>query len=263
MAPAPSWRALALPAEHGAWGFLLEPILLALLVAPSPAGAVLALATLLAFLARHPLKLALADRQRRTRQPRTAQAERVAAAYGVAAAALLAAAWALSSRPFWPFLAAAAPLGLVQLAYDARLKGRSMVPELAGAVALGGVAPAMVRAAGWEPMPALALWGVLALRAVPAILYIRARLRLERGLPAAAWTSLAGHLAALGFAIVLALLSRGPWLAVVAFSILLLRALLGVSPLRDRVRPQVLGFRELGYGALTTALLAVGYSLGL
>ncbi len=63
-------RSVALPVEHGGWGLLLEPIALGLLVAPSLAGFCLSVAAAGAFLARHPLKLVMADRQRRRRLPR-------------------------------------------------------------------------------------------------------------------------------------------------------------------------------------------------
>ena len=51
------WKAVALPAEHGGWGFLTEPVVLGLVLAPSAAGLCLALAALAAFLTRHPLRL--------------------------------------------------------------------------------------------------------------------------------------------------------------------------------------------------------------
>jgi hypothetical protein len=62
--PRPAWRAIALPDEHGGWGLTAEPVLLGLLVAPSWAGAALAVAAFLAFLVRTPLKLVLVDRWR-------------------------------------------------------------------------------------------------------------------------------------------------------------------------------------------------------
>jgi hypothetical protein len=34
----------------------------------------------------------------------------------------------------------------------------------------------------------------------------------------------------------------------------------GLSPWRRRVRPQVVGFTELGYGVATTLLIVVGYA---
>ena len=36
----------------------------------------------------------------------------------------------------------------------------------------------------------------------------------------------------------------------------------GLSRWRRPVRPQVLGFQELGYGLLTLVLLVIGYRLG-
>jgi len=57
-----SWRTVVLPREHGGWSLIAEPALLGLLVAPSWAGVALALAGLVAFLARQPLRLFLVDR---------------------------------------------------------------------------------------------------------------------------------------------------------------------------------------------------------
>ena len=57
----PVWRTVAIPSEHGGWGLTLEPALLGLLVAWSGAGVCLALAALVGFLARTPLKLAMVD----------------------------------------------------------------------------------------------------------------------------------------------------------------------------------------------------------
>ena len=56
--------------------------------------------------------------------------------------------------------------------------------------------------------------------------------------------------------------ARAPWLASAAFLVLLARAAWGLSPWRARVRPQALGYQELGYGVLTLVLLAVGYRVG-
>ena len=53
-----------------------------------------------------------------------------------------------------------------------------------------------------------------------------------------------------------------PWLAPVVFLVLLLRSGWGLSRWRRPVRPQVLGFQELGYGLLTLVLLVIGYRLG-
>lgn len=255
-------RSVALPVEHGGWGFLLEPVVLGLLVAPSGAGCAFGLAALGAFLARHPLKLALLDRGKGLRTARTIAAGRLAVLYGASALlALLAAAALGGPRPLFPLLAAA-PLGLVPLAYDARNRSRSLPPELSGPVALGSFAAAIALAQGWALAPALALWALLAARAVAAVLYVRARLRLDRGQRPSLLPAWASHLAAVGLAAAFVRAGWAPALAVLALVVLFVRAAHGLSPWHRPVRPQVVGFLEVGFGLLTVLLLAVGYRFG-
>jgi hypothetical protein len=257
-----SVRSVALPVEHGGWGLLAEPLLVGLALAPSRAGLGFTVAAVGAFLARHPLKLVLADRRRGARYPRTAVAEKVAAAYG--ALALTGAAVALRFAPpaaWWPLLAAA-PLGAVQLWYDARHQGRRLAPELLGGAALGSTAAALALAGGWPAVVAAALWALMALKAATSVLYVRARLRLDRGQPAGAGTALAAHAGALCGAAALAWRGAAPMLSVLAFATLLFRALRGLSARRRPLRPRDLGFRELFYGLLTAGLIAAGCLTG-
>jgi YwiC-like protein len=255
-----SLKAVALPVEHGGWGMLAEPLVMGLVLGPTLAGAGLTVAALGAFLVRHPLKLALSDWRRGTRYPRTVLATKVAAAYAAAALAGLAlAVWRAPAVAWLPVLAAA-PLALLQLWYDARLQGRQLLPELLGGVALGASASALMLAGGWSMAPALAAWALLAAKAVASVVYIRARLRLDRDQPAARAPGLAAHAAALGAAVALALLGWAPWLGAIAFAVLLARAAHGLSPWHRRVRPQAVGFMELGFGVLTALSLALGYA---
>jgi hypothetical protein len=257
---AASLKAIALPVEHGGWGMLAEPLVMGLVLAPTLAGLGLAVAALGAFLARHPLKLALSDWRRRTRYPRTVMAAKVAAAYGsIALIGLALAVWRAPAAAWLPVLLAA-PLGLAQLWYDARLQGRQLLPELLGGIALGAGASALMLAGGWEMAPALAAWALLAAKAMASVVYIRSRLRRDRDQPASRWPGLLAHLAALGLAVALARLGWGPWLGVGAFTVLLARAVHGLSPWHRRVRPQVVGFTELAYGILTALLLCAGYA---
>src|SRR5205823_2810814 len=145
---ATSLRSVALPVEHGGWGMLVEPLAIGLMLAPTMAGLGLALAALGAFLMRHPLKLTLLDRRRDARTPRTVLAGKVAGIYGAAALAGLAMVLAQAPAVTFVPLALAAPLGLVQLWYDARLQGRHLLPELLGSVSLGASATALMLAGG-------------------------------------------------------------------------------------------------------------------
>jgi hypothetical protein len=256
------WKAVAFPAEHGGWGFLAEPVILGLVLAPSAAGACLALAALAGFLARHPLRLLLIDRRKGARYARTVLAERALAGYAVLALLLLAAALTLAPPHVWLPLAVAVPIGLVAVAFDAAGRSREALPEAAGAVALGASATAIALAGGAAAGPAWGAWALLALRAALSVLYVRARIRLDRGLAAGPRSVVAGHAAALAAAAGLAHSGGAPWLAVVAFTALLGRAAWGLSSWHQPIRPQSLGFQELGYGLLTLTLLAVGYRVG-
>ena len=253
---------MAVPAEHGGWSFVAEPAILGLALAPSAAGAALALAALAGFLARHPLRLLLIDRRKGVRYPRTALAERVLAGYAGTASLLLVLAFAQSPSPFWPPLLVAAPIGLFALAYDATGRSREALPEAAGAVALGASATAIALAGGAPAAFAWGAWALLALRAVTSVLYVRARLRLDRGRAAGPAAVHVGHAAAFGAATGLAAAGWAPWLAPVVFFVLLARSGWGLSSGRCPIRPQVLGLQEVGYGLLTLVLLALGYRAG-
>jgi hypothetical protein len=256
-------KAVALPIEHGGWGLLVEPIVLGLVIAPSAAGLSLGGAALAAFLARHPLRLVLMDRRKGARHPRTVLAERFVVLYGALALALVALALPLAQAPFWPALALGTVPALVTLGFDLRGRSREALAETAGGAALGASASAIALAGGAAAGVAFGAWALVVLRGVTAVLYVRARLRLDRGLPAAIPSTLASHAVAVVGAVLLAAGGWGPWLGVAALVLLLLRAAAGLSSWRPRLRPQALGYREMGWGFGTLALIAVGYRLGL
>ncbi len=254
-------RSIALPAEHGSWGLVLEPIVLGLLVAPSWPGLAIGLGAFAVFLTRRPFKVLLAAGADARSSGRRVIAARFLAGYAVVAAAcFLAAAGSGGLRPFVPLLATS-PLVLLFLAYDVRKQSRSWQPEVAGAVVFAAVTAAIARAGGWLLGPALALSAALALRAIPAVLYVRARIRLERGREAGAAGPVAAHVAAV---LAVAWLCRAallPWPAVLPFVMLLGRAAVGLSGLRQPVTTTRLGFTEMAYGALTVLCIAAGYRL--
>lgn len=251
-------RAVALPTEHGGWGFLLEPILLGLLVAPSWGAVALAVAATATFLARQPLKVVLTDQRRGLETVRTGLARQVAWGYALAAAAGGALALMLAGPRFLLPLGLAIPFGLIFIYFDLTKPGRTLQAELAAPVALGAVAAAMGMMDGWALLPAVALWTLLTLRAVPSILYVRARLRLDRGRDAAVGGALAAHSVALVAAGGLAWLGLLPWSAAVAMTVLLLRAAVMLASFRPMVAVKTIGFMELGLGILVVVLVAWG-----
>jgi hypothetical protein len=168
--------AVAMPTEHGGWGLTLEPVLLGLLIAPSWSGVALGAAALVAFVARTPMKVALVDRWRHRRLPRTVLAERVAAVELTLLAGLVAVAFATAHDAFWIPIVIALPLVVVELWFDMRSRSRRLLPELAGAIGIGGVAAAIVLADGGEHALAAALWCIVAARAISSIPFVRLQL---------------------------------------------------------------------------------------
>jgi hypothetical protein len=253
-----SLRRVVVPAEHGSWAFLGEPILLGLLVAPSAAGCLLASAALAGFLARRPLRIVVSDRRSKERFPRTAVAERAFLFFALVGTAALAGAFCLARGPVLVALAAAAPLGAVALGLDLDRRSREAAAEVTAALALGSVSTAIALAAGWPAAPAFALWGVMAARGVPAIAYVRARLRLDKGSPAQVAAAVTLQLLAAAGVAALAAAGLVPWLAVAALALLGARAAYGLSPRRPRLTVPQLGLSEIGFGLMTVLSVWLG-----
>lgn len=246
-------RPLLIPSEHGAWALLLEPVALAMIVAPSVAGDAVVLSVLAAFLARHPLRLAMIDLLRGKRYARTIACSQLAAAFAVASVLALVAAVRLSGAAMLLPFAIALPLAAWQFIHDVRGGSRALVPEIAGAAAMGATAASIALAAGQPLALAMSLWCLTLLRSIPAIVFVRAALGRNRRTGA-----LVLHVFALAVAFGLWRLELVPAAAVAAMALLLARA----GTVDTEPQPaRRLGIHELGYGAATTLLAALGYRL--
>ncbi|MCC6904434.1 MAG: YwiC-like family protein [Anaerolineae bacterium] len=262
-APSVNLRSVALPTEHGGWSFLLEPVVLGLVLAPTWPGLLLGIAALLAFLAHQPLRLAFKDRFRGQRLPRTPYAERFAAGYllgaGVAFTASVLLAWQNGSLLFLLPLGLAVPLAAAQVWLNSRTRSRDLLAELAGASALGLLPVSLALLGGWSLLPASALWGLVLARGLPAILYVRARLQVERGKPVDQRLPAFAHLTAIVGAVGLAFAGLVGWTAIAATILLAVRSTIGLSKYRRRLRATQIGFSEVAYGVITVALYAAGF----
>lgn len=247
-------RSVAMPSEHGGWGLTAEPALAGLIVAPSRAGACIALAALVAFVARTPLKVVAVDRRRHRTLPRTRLAARVAALEVTALIVLVVVAVQSAESPFWIVAALAAPLIALEAWFEVRSRGRRLVPELAGSIAVAGVS-AMIVLAGGQPLRlALAMWLVLAARCVTSIPWVRAQVaRLHRDPTAAASPTFDLASAALGV-LAIAIDRRLLLGAGAAAMVIAVQHLWGRRP---PPRPAVIGIRQmlLGVGVAIAAAL--------
>ncbi len=252
-------RPIALPAEHGGWSFLLEPILLGWLVAFSAAGLFYGIGMFFAFMTRHPLKLALSDRRKGQRLARTPYAERFALGYSLTALAAFGLALLTGGlTPLLPLLIAL-PLFALQAYWDATGQSRELLTELSGPATLALIAVSITLAGGWSPVRSVALWSLIVARALPSVLYVRARLRLERAKPFSARAVYAAH----GVALLVMLIPLGagliPLTGWLSLGLLTGRAVYGLSKWRKPSPPKVIGVQEVLFGVTFVILTAIGY----
>jgi hypothetical protein len=253
-------RSIALPTEHGGWGFTLEPILLGLLVAPGWAGLGLAVSTAAVFLARRPVKLVSTDLVRRRHLPRTRIARWFALSYGALAAGGLVLAVLTAEGPFWWPLIAAIPFAAVSLRADAQSRNRGLLPELAGGIAMGSAAAAIAMAADWDWAPAFGLWLVLAARSYAAIIFARAQVRRAKDQPhdrSGVYAAQVGAVLAVGLAASVAIV---PLLSALAILLLGAGALYGLA--KPPVPAKTVGWTQMLFGLMVVALTVLGVSTG-
>lgn len=252
-----SIKSVAVPAEHGGWGFLSEPLLLGLLIAPSLPGIGLVLMMAAVFLLHQPLKIVVKDRRKGRVYERTRLAQQFLVIYGVSGLVGFGITWVSASNPLWIIpLLTAAPFAALQLAYELRNDGRNLVSEIVGALVLAASAPALLLAAGHLPLLAVLAWGALALRIIPAILYVRARIRLIHGKPIRRQLIIAAHLAAVVIGLFLWASGLANAAILLATGALLARAIYGLyfSP---SVAAKVVGFQEVFWGMAYMVMCAV------
>lgn len=261
--PATNVRAVALPAEHGGWALIIEPIALGLLVAPSMAGLLIGAGAFAAFLARHPLKLAVGDRRKKRILRRTALADRFALLYVTLAAVFFMFAVGILHRGFLLPFVIAGPLLLIQFLYDATGHSREAKAEVAGALAVGSISTAIVLAGGWSWPATFALWIIVACRHVPTILYLRVLLgrRRQKQRQAVKGSVIAVQLLPLIAVYLLLFFEIAPAVSMVVFAILFVRAVAGLFS-RAEFTPKTLGISEIAFGTLAVLLVGAGYRFG-
>ena len=258
-----SIRAVALPAEHGVGSLWLEPVLLAMLVAPSSAGLILGLLGLTSLLFRQPLKVVLIDLGRRRTYSRTRLASGFALLYGSVFAVSISTLFRMEQTAAILSLAPIYLIAALQLLmFDARGNSRHWMPEVMGAVAMSLFAASIGIAAGWSWESSFALAAIVAARAIPTIIYVRARLRQIKNEDGRHSSALLLHGLSLCATIILFLTGIAPVLAIVAVGMLLVRAYYNLQ-WASLVKPMAVGIQEVLTGLIFVALVAAGYALGL
>jgi hypothetical protein len=237
----------ALPPQHGAWAFLIVPVLSAFALAgTSPAGWLLLAAWVCAYPIGYYGGRALSARARRGSWTRRARRELVRAIPWAALTALLGLPLVFA-RPWLLLVALAlAVLWGAGLAVAARLGERSMANDLLlVAQALAAVPLTVAVVAGPDSVTGplagdtAGLTALMAVYLTGSVLHVKSLLR-EADRPAFRWLDVAWH----GVAAVLAALASPWWL--VGFAPALIRSVV----LRPGLRPGVIGGVEAGVAVL-------------
>lgn len=257
----PRVRSIALPTEHGGWGFTLEPILLGLLVAHSATAWEISAAALGIFLARRPVKIFSTDLVRGRWLPRSTIALVFSLIYGGIALAGAIGAFFTAEGPFWIPVLVALPFALFALRADAHSKNRVLAAELSGSIAMGATVAAITIGSGWDLLPAFGLWFVLAARDVAAISLVRGQVRRLKGKPSGASTIYAVQAGSVAAVAVAAVFGAVPWLAAVAIGLVGLVAVVSLN--RPPVEAKVIGWTQMGVGLMVVLITAAGVNLGL
>lgn len=255
-------RQIALPTEHGGWGFLLEPLVAGVAIACSSAAPWIAVMTIGAFLLRQPLKVLFINRLGMKNRERA----RAAIAFALLYATIFAVGLSLTlitagSRPLLPFMFVL-PFAIVQIYADVSRQNRQLIPEITGAIAISASVAVMALAADLAWISAVALWTIFIARLIPSILYVRHRLLLEKGKDFSRITPTLAHIVALLLVAVLAYNGLSPYLTVFAMVLLLRRSISGLSPGRTRMRAMQIGVWEVIYGTLTVLSVIIGHYTG-
>lgn len=253
---------IALPTEHGSWGFLLEPLVAALVIAFSSGGIWISIMVIGAFLARRPLQVFINQRNAPAGEIKAA-ALKFFGVFSLFAAIGLAAALVTSSLAVLIPLATALPVAIFQLYIESTARGRQLVAELAGALVMPASAASIILAGGGGWPFAAAVWFLFAARFVPSILYIRNRLNLEKGKAISMILPAVAHVAALISVSLIAFTGYLPMLAIPAFALLLGRSIYGLSRYRKRVKAMKIGVSEVAYGLVVVASLIIGHLFSL
>jgi hypothetical protein len=162
-------KSIALPVEHGSWGFLFEPLLAGLLIAPTIGGAFLSIFMIGAFLSRQPLKFVVGDYLQKKRLPRTAVAFRWTLYFAsIATTGLIASIFTASPHSFVP-LVIASPVVIYLILQDASRKSRETRVDLLAASVLAASIASLSLAAAHAYAFAAAMWLIMLARLIPSV----------------------------------------------------------------------------------------------
>ncbi len=253
-------RQIALPTEHGSWGFVLEPLILSLLVAYSFPGLILGFCTFFMFLSHQPLKNIL---KRKKQSSYNKASFIVLGIYSLFIVSLFAIVFfQVSIDTLIPFGAAV----VIMMIYITSLylkKNRELISELSAPISISLITLSIVLFAEWRLINVLVFFFILLARSIPTTFYVHAKLLMIKKKPAKKLTSILQGILFTLILLLFSILGYSPYLAVFASLLLLIRAYWGLYVSKEKVKVKVFGIWEFIYGGLFVLIVAAGYILNI
>ncbi|MGD9488818.1 MAG: YwiC-like family protein [Calditrichaceae bacterium] len=252
-------RKIALPQEHGSWGYTLEPVFLGLLIVFSFNGLILGIAAMAAFMSRNSLKIWLREKESGKNVIKARYARNFSIFYLLSGLIGFGYVLLIAGQMLLIPMVMIFPLIIVYIIYDTLNQAKSLLPELSGAAAFAMMSSLIAMAGGWIIFDALFLWIISMGRSLTTTLYVRNRLNLRRKEEARIGIQRLAHSAIIIIFIVLYYIKRIPLLAVIGVVLLAARSETGILPVFRNQLPKSIGIQEFIFGAVYVILAAAGY----
>ncbi len=249
-------RNIALPEEHGSWGFVLEPLILSLIVGWSKPGLFLALASFLLFLAHQPIRIILNKKKNLLLRKK---AGGIFFLYLALAGLFLGIVYQSADHYLlYPFLLALLLMGGFLL-FELSGKARVITSEIIATVSIGFIAVAIVLLSGWSEVKAWAYFFLLLNRAVPTVLFIHERINVVRKQKVNKRIPITVAVIGIAVALYLSIQNLIPKLALLGIVVLIARIIAGFTKPMLKLTLKQAGILEFIYGILFVLISAVAY----
>jgi len=251
---------VAFPREYGSWGLFLEPLILALIISYSHEGTIIGLSSFFLFLAYQPSSIIIKNKPKYL----LPWAYIFLIVYLIFALGLLI--FLISNytnRSFlYPFVIAIL-LMIVFKAFEAINLNRNIVVELIPQVSVALISSSIILINNWETEFVIAFVIVILSRSFQTVFYINNKLKLfKEHTPNKIIVNSVG----LSFFIILlfsAVYNFTPWLSLLSLLLLILRAIVGLSPYNKNEKVKIVGIKEFIYGFLFIMINSIGYLMNL
>lgn len=249
-------RQIALPTEHGSWGFVLEPLILALLVAYSFPGLMLAVCAFFMFLSYQPLRILF---KRKNNKELKKYSSIIFGLYILFATVLFLITFSQVK------IITLLPVGISLLLMSLYLinlykqKNRELFSELSAPVSISILTLSILLFKGWQIEYVIAFLIVLLARSIPTTFYVHTKLQMFKKKEFKNTLPIISVYIFTGILLWASMFGLTPFLTFAASLMLLIRAHMGIFYTKENFKVVNFGIMEFVYGGLFVIISALGY----